>query len=107
MATLLEQVKADLQTTTQNEIYINDMKSKIMAGINDLIYTAGIDVGGITSWNINITDNTDGQDILVANAVKTYVRWTFGDPEKSLEYKASYESQKAMLQTAFPIIEDV
>ena len=62
--------------------------------ITDLINAAPADLGiaGIT--------NLDEADALIKRAVITFCRVNFGEPDDYDRMKASYDEQKAQLQTA-------
>lgn len=62
--------------------------------ITDMIEAAKLDLGlaGVT--------NTDVTDPLVIQAVETYCKMRFGDPEKYDQLKAAYDEQKAQMGMA-------
>ena len=63
--------------------------------IQALIDAASLDLGiaGVDARSIE-------QDPLVVQAVKTYVRMSFGSPSDYDRLKRSYDEQKAQMQTA-------
>lgn len=81
---MLERVKLALRVTTD----------AFDAEITDLIAAALKDLGiaGVT--------NEDTDDALIRQAVITYCRTHFGEPDEYDRLKASYDEQKAQLQTA-------
>lgn len=81
---MLERVKLALRITTD----------AFDAEITDLIAAALKDLGiaGVT--------NEDTDDALIRQAVITYCRTHFGEPDEYDRLKASYDEQKAQLQTA-------
>lgn len=81
---MLERVKLALRVTTD----------AFDAEITDLIAAALKDLGiaGV------ISEDTD--DALIRQAVITYCRTHFGEPDEYDRLKASYDEQKAQLQTA-------
>lgn len=81
---MLESVKRALQLTTS--IYDEELQELINAGLADL-GLAGVDSTLVT-------------DPLVIQAVKTYVRANFKNPDNYDRLRASYESQKGALQIA-------
>ena len=80
---MLDRVKLAMRITT--DAYDEEFNSLIDAALLDL----GID--GVT-----IT----GSDELIRRAVITYCRLHFGSPDDYVNLKASYDEQKAQLQTA-------
>lgn len=81
---MLERVKLALRITTD----------AFDAEITDLIAAALKDLGiaGVT--------NEDTDDALIRQAVITYCRTHFGEPDEYDRLKTSYDEQKAQLQTA-------
>ena len=63
--------------------------------IQDLIDAAYADLG-----IAGIDADTLATDALVVQAVKTYVRMSFGSPSDYDRLKRSYDEQKAQMQTA-------
>lgn len=102
MATLFDMTKTALQLMTDDAAIAAEINMLILSGIADLVNTSGVDVGGITSPDVNV-GNLSMQETLVAWAVVTYVRCNFGQPDEYDRLKRSYDEQKAMLRTAFPI----
>ena len=82
---MLTAVKLALRITTN--AYDNEIQALIDAAYLDL-GIAGVDARSIE------------QDPLVVQAVKTYVRMSFGSPADSDRLKRSYDEQKAQMQTA-------
>lgn len=83
MAELLQKVKLALRITTDA---FNDE-------ISDLISAAQLDLGvaGVVL--------PDVLDTLVGQAIVTYVKMNFGDPDNYERLKQSYDEQKAQLVT--------
>ncbi len=82
---MLSAVKLALRIST--DAYDDEIQALINAAFADL-GIAGIDA------------NTMEQDPLVVQAVKTYVRMSFGSPSDYDRLKRSYDEQKAQMQTA-------
>lgn len=82
---MLTAVKLALRITTN--AYDGEIQALIDAAYKDL-GIAGIDA------------TTLEQDPLVVQAVKTYVRMSFGSPSDYDRLKRSYDEQKAQMQTA-------
>ena len=82
---MLAAVKLALRISTN--AYDNEIQALIDAAYKDL-GIAGIDA------------TTLAQDALVVQAVKTYVRMSFGSPSDYDRLKRSYDEQKAQMQTA-------
>lgn len=80
---LLEMCKKSMRITT--DAYDEEITGYIEAALLDL---------GIAGVAYDAVDN------LVAKAVITYVRMSFGDPNNYDKLKASYDEQKAQMQTA-------
>lgn len=80
---MLDRVKLAMRITT--DAYDEEFNSLINAALLDL------GIAGVT-----ITDS----DELIRRAVITYCRLHFGSPEDYANLKASYDEQKAQLQTA-------
>lgn len=80
---LLQSCKTALRITTN--AYDNEITGYIEAALLDL-GIAGVEYAAI--------------DNLVAKAVMTYVRFSFGSPSDFDRLKASYDEQKAQMQTA-------
>lgn len=80
---MLDRVKLAMRITT--DAYDEEFNSLINAALLDL---------GIAG--VSITDS----DELIRRAVITYCRLHFGSPEDYANLKASYDEQKAQLQTA-------
>ena len=81
---MLESVKLALRITT--DAFDDEITDLIDAAIADL------GIAGIT--------NLDEADALIKRAVITYCRVNFGEPDDYDRMKASYDEQKAQLQTA-------
>ena len=82
---MLTAVKLALRISTN--AYDDEIQALIDAAYLDL-GIAGIDA------------TTLAQDALVVQAVKTYVRMSFGSPSDYDRLKRSYDEQKAQMQTA-------
>ena len=82
---MLSAVKLALRIST--DAYDDEIQALINAAFADL-GIAGIDA------------NTMEQDPLVVQAVKTYVRMSFGSPSDYDRLNRSYDEQKAQMQTA-------
>lgn len=81
---MLESVKLALRITT--DAFDDEITDLINAALADL------GIAGIT--------NLDEADALIKRAVITYCRVNFGEPDDYDRMKASYDEQKAQLQTA-------
>lgn len=81
---MLESVKLALRITT--DAFDDEIQDLIDAALADL------GIAGIT--------NLDEADALIKRAVITYCRVNFGEPDDYDRMKASYDEQKAQLQTA-------
>lgn len=81
---MLESVKLALRITT--DAFDDEITDLINAALADL------GIAGIT--------NLDEADALIKRAVITFCRVNFGEPEDYDRMKASYDEQKAQLQTA-------
>lgn len=82
---MLTAVKLALRIST--DAFDSELNSLIQAAMKDL-GIAGIDT------------ETLANDALVAQAIKTYVRMSFGSPSDYDRLKRSYDEQKAQMQTA-------
>lgn len=82
---MLTAVKLALRISTN--AYDDEIQALIDAAYLDL-WIAGVDARSIE------------QDPLVVQAVKTYVRMSFGSPSDYDRLKRSYDEQKAQMQTA-------
>lgn len=82
---MLEAVKLALRISTN--AFDSELNALIQAAMKDL-GIAGIDT------------ETLANDALVAQAIKTYVRMSFGSPSDYDRLKRSYDEQKAQMQTA-------
>ena len=82
---MLEAVKLALRITTT--AYDNEITALINAALKDL---------GI----VGITATSSTTDPLIIQAVKTYVRMSFGSPSDYERLKRSYDEQKAQMQSA-------
>lgn len=82
---MLTAVKLALRITTN--AFDSELNALIQAAMKDL-GIAGIDA------------ETLANDALVAQAIKTYVRMSFGSPSDYDRLKRSYDEQKAQMQTA-------
>lgn len=81
---MLESVKLALRITTN--AFDDEIQDLINAALADL------GIAGIT--------NLDEADALIKRAVITFCRVNFGEPDDYDRMKASYDEQKAQLQTA-------
>lgn len=81
---MLESVKLALRITT--DAFDDEITDLINAALADL------GIAGIT--------NLDEADALIKRAVITFCRVNFGEPDDYDRMKASYDEQKAQLQTA-------
>lgn len=82
---MLTAVKLALRISTN--AFDSELNALIQAAMKDL-GIAGIDA------------ETLANDALVAQAIKTYVRMSFGSPSDYDRLKRSYDEQKAQMQTA-------
>lgn len=82
---MLSAVKLALRISTN--AYDDEIQALIQAAYADL---------GIVGIDANALE----QDPLVVQAVKTYVRMSFGSPSDYDRLKRSYDEQKAQMQTA-------
>ena len=82
---MLTAVKLALRIST--DAFDSELNALIQAAMKDL-GIAGIDT------------ETLADDALVAQAIKTYVRMSFGSPSDYDRLKRSYDEQKAQMQTA-------
>lgn len=82
---MLTAVKLALRITTN--AFDSELNALIQAAMKDL-GIAGIDA------------ETLANDALVTQAIKTYVRMSFGSPSDYDRLKRSYDEQKAQMQTA-------
>ena len=85
MATLLAAVKLAMRIT--NEAYDDEIERLINAAFKDI---------GI----VGVSADSTTVDPLIIQAVVTYCRLNFGSPADYDRLKASYDEQKAQLQTA-------
>lgn len=85
MATLLAAVKLAMRIT--NEAYDDEIERLINAAFKDI---------GI----VGVSADSTTVDPLIIQAVVTYCRLNFGSPSDYDRLKASYDEQKAQLQTA-------
>ena len=85
MATLLAAVKLAMRIT--NEAYDDEIERLIDAACADL------GIAGVTA-------TTATNDPILIQAIVTYCRLNFGSPADYDRLKASYDEQKAQLQTA-------
>ena len=81
---MLDSVKLALRITT--DAFDDEIQDLINAALADL------GIAGIT--------NLDEADALIKRAVITFCRVNFGEPDDYDRMKASYDEQKAQLQTA-------
>ena len=81
---MLDSVKLALRIT--NDAFDDEITDLINAALADL------GIAGIT--------NLDEADALIKRAVITFCRVNFGEPDDYDRMKASYDEQKAQLQTA-------
>ena len=95
---IFDQAKTALRLMTTAPEIENEIDSLIMAGIADLQESAGVDVGNITTSRAAV-NLKDPHDVLVATAVKTYVKMHFGEPEEYGRLKLAYDEMKAQLHT--------
>lgn len=100
---MLKETKTALRVSVA--AYDVEIVGLIQAAAADL-GIAGVFVPGI-SFNITyadgvgtVTDNCSILDPLLIRAIITYVRANFGSPADYERLKASYDEQKAQLQTA-------
>lgn len=96
---LLDQTKTALRLKTDNEDVIDEINALILTALADLSETAGVDTGLIGPESV--IDTTDTREVMIAQAVKTYVRCHFGEPDDYDRLKKSYDEQKGMLKVAF------
>lgn len=96
--TLLEYVKTALRLMTEDANVINEVCGLIYAGIADLQDTAGVDTLCVNSPDIVIND--DARMMLISQAIATYVKKNFGQPDDIERLERSYDMQKAQLKTA-------
>lgn len=82
---MLEAVKLALRISTN--AFDSELNALIQAAMKDL---------GIAGIDAETLEN----DALVAQAIKTYVRMSFGSPSDYDRLKRSYDEQKAQMQTA-------
>lgn len=82
---MLSAVKLALRITT--DAYDAELQALIDAAIKDIGIT-GVDAESLI------------EDALVVQAVKTYVRFSFGSPSDYDRLKRSYDEQKKQMQTA-------
>lgn len=80
---LLQMCKTSMRITT--DAYDSEITGYIEAALLDL---------GLAGVEYDAIDN------LVAKAVMTYVRFSFGAPDNYDKLKASYDEQKAQMQNA-------
>lgn len=83
---MLDRVKLAMRITT--DVYDEELSSLIDAALLDL------GIAGVTKNTIEVADE------VVRRAVITYCRLHFGSPDDYANLKASYDEQKAQLQTA-------
>ena len=83
---MLDKVKLALRLTTD----------AFDAELTDLINAAALDLGLVGIALPELLAN----DALIVTAIVTYVRYHFGSPSDYDRLKASYDEQKAQLQTA-------
>ena len=81
---MLEKVKLALRITTA--VFDSEIEDLIAAALADL------GIAGVIAL--------DETDPLIIRAVTTYCRANFGTPDEYERLKASYDEQKAQLQTA-------
>lgn len=81
---MLDKVKLGLRITTDS----------FDSELNDLIAAAELDLGLAGVLNIDETDT------LIIQAVMTYCKMNFGDPDNYDRLKKSYDEQKAQLSTS-------
>ena len=95
---MLSETKLALRITT--DAYDAEIASLIEAAAKDLT-VAGIPVAGVafTYGTSGVTDLSTVTDRLLMRAMITYVRANFGSPDDYDRVKASYDEQKAQLQT--------
>lgn len=99
MANLLEKTKTALRLKTDDAAILDQITGLIWSGIADLKKTAGIDVDDM-SPDSDLTVVNE-RKILLCEAIITYVRVHFGEPDDYERLYRSYEMQKANLKTAF------
>ena len=83
-ATILPKVKLSLRIV--NDVFDSEISNLIEAAAKDLGF-AGV-------------SNTDASDPVVLQAITTYVKLNFGQPDDYDRLKRSYDEQKAQLGTA-------
>lgn len=87
---MLEDVKRMLRITT----------NVFDAEISDLISAAAADLGIAGILEDGAAPTGSGTDALIRTAIATYVKLHFGHTDDYDRLKASYDEQKAQLQTA-------
>lgn len=97
MATLFDMTKTALRLKTDDALIVEQINNLLVIGIADLDKTAGVEVGDITP----ASTFSAGKEALIAQALITYVRMNFGEPDDYDRLARSYEMQKANLKTAF------
>lgn len=95
MSSIFEQAKVALRLKTGDPALNEQINNLLLSGIADLDDIAGINVGELSP-----TSET-GDNPLFAQALITYVRLHFGEPDDYDRLWRSYEMQKANLKTAF------
>lgn len=95
--TLFEYVKTALRIMTNDGYITNEIRGLIYAGIADLQNTAGINILAVSSPDVVIDSNA--KYMLIAQAVATYVKKSFGQPDDVERLERSYDMQKAQLKT--------
>jgi hypothetical protein len=83
-ATILPKVKLSLRIV--NDVFDEEIKDLINAAVIDLGF------GGATTIDL--------EDPVILQAVTTYVKLNFGEPDEYDRLKRSYDEQKAQLGTA-------
>lgn len=96
--TLFDYVKTALRLMTDDGNVINEINGLIYAGIADLKNTAGVNVLCVVSPEVVI--DGDEKMMLIAQAIATYVKKNFGQPDDIERLERSYDMQKAQLKTA-------
>lgn len=101
---MLKETKLALRVTTS--AYDAEIASLIEAGARDL-ELAGITLDGTVTFEVDemggvwqVDDDSTLTDPLAMRAIITYVRMHFGKPDDYDRLSASYDMQKAQLQTA-------
>ena len=95
--TLFDYVKTALRLMTDDINVANEINGLIYAGISDLEDTAGVNVCCVKSPEVVV--DGDSRMMLIAQAIATYVKKNFGQPDDVERLERSYDMQKAQLKT--------